>query len=106
MVSSTDGLVGKTPAKSSEPVEVGEPRNSKLMLANQGSVAGPTPREALAKAGARLATSGIGRGRLAYNANNNSIAPAVVEWPGAGAHRRSHEGGLPVDVRGRYATIH
>jgi hypothetical protein len=49
-----------------------------------------TARDTLANAGARLAASGllgVGRGR-----------------PGGGAQQTDHEGGLPVDVRGRYAT--
>lgn len=56
-MSTTDGSVGKTPAKSSEPVEVCEPRYGKLTMTSQAGVVNQTPREALANAWARLATS-------------------------------------------------
>jgi hypothetical protein len=98
----------KSKAKSSKPVEVGKPGINKSSRSSQSDVVDLAARDTLANARARLAVSGllgVGLGHQpAHDINGSNIASAILSWSGASAQQTDHEGGLPIDVRGRYAT--
>jgi hypothetical protein len=105
--SSADGFVRNTPTKSSEPVEVGKPGINRIPRSGKSDVVDLAARDTFANAGTRLAALGflgVGRGRPIHDINNSTIASANLSWSGAGAQQTDHEGGLPVDTRGRFAT--